>query len=417
MRTLLMLTLIVGAFAGCLSDAPASDLSLDTQELPTGSHPTFGFTTYLSETNPWGMPEARPLPEVLTGLTEVAHVDGTRTAGGIMVFGPYAYLGGRTSGPLHIVDIQDPTSPKLIAEVADVPVRDADMIAFPPTEEDPDGRLVLITTAGGRNMFATDVTNPETAALIGEFETEHGNHNIAVVPGTPIVYNSGGSGMIDIVDWSTPEEPVQLGTFENGNGCHDISFFVSEEKQRAYCAGYAQSEIWDIADPTAPVMIKEIPYPRGPHGSAMPLSFSHLAIVNHDASVLIVGDETGGGAINGCDFYTGMGGDLNSGPYGNLWFYDLADETNPVLKGHVSPNAFDADGSCTAHFGKTVEDTNHVVMGFYNAGVLLVDFTDLDAPKIVDRLDQGGSIWDAMVYQGYVFTGDMSRGMDVLTFE
>jgi hypothetical protein len=272
-------------------------------------------------------------------------------------------------------------------------------------------------------MFATDVTVPADARMVAEFETEHGNHNIAVVPGTPIVYNSGGGGKIDIVDFSDPERPVQVGTFQNGNGCHDITFYISaaQGKFRAYCAAYPETEIWDIADPQAPVMVKEIPFPRVAADRALPMSFSHLPMVNHDASVLVVGDETGGGGLNACDVYAEapvVG--TTSGPYGNLWFYDITDETDPVLHGHVSPSFTDGlGGSCTAHFGRVIEETNHLVMGFYAAGVVLVDFTDTDSPRIVDRLDHAdaptSSIWDVWYYQGYLFTGDMSRGMDVMT--
>lgn len=93
----------------------------------------------------------------------------------------------------------------------------------------------------------------------------------------------------------------------------------------------------------------------------------------------------------------------------------LSDERDPELRSHLSPSFTDAiGGSCTAHFGRLLEDSGFLVMGYYAAGVLLVDFRDLGAPTIADRLDQEGSIWDVQYHQGYLFTGDMSRGMDVL---
>lgn len=417
------------ALTGCLGSAGTTDAVIEQDGLlPPGSHFAFGFQTYQGSTDDplWGGPVPRALPDPITGLEARAEVPGSDPGGGIAVFGPYAYIGDRMNGPLQIVDISDPEAPSIVGEVPDVPVRDADTIAFPADAEHPAGRLVVITTAGGKNMFATDVTDPATARMLGQFETEHGNHNIAVVPGTPIVYNSGGAGVIDIVDFSDPEAPVQTGTFRNDQGCHDITFFISDAKQRAYCAAYGESQVWDIADPLAPQMVVRIPYPTMEEGlpvvgdalpgtTTMPPSFSHLAMVNHDASVLIVGDETGGGGINGCDVYADAPGGPVSGPSGNLWFYDLTDETDPVLHGHVSPSHIDAlGGSCTAHFGRVLEDTDHLVMGFYAAGVVLVDFTDIDRPAIKDRLDQEGSIWDVWYHEGYLFTGDMARGMDVL---
>ena len=122
--------------------------------------------------------------------------------------------------------------------------------------------------------------------------------------------------------------------------------------------------------------------------------------------------------MNGCDFYLDAGeAGTFSGPIGNLWFYDITDPQDPDLRGHVSPSATDADdgtGSCTAHFGKVIGDTDYLVMAFYTAGLTLVDFSDLSNPRIVERLDQDGDIWDVWFHQGYLFTGDMVRGMDVI---
>ncbi len=87
----------------------------------------------------------------------------------------------------------------------------------------------------------------------------------------------------------------------------------------------------------------------------------------------------------------------------------------------LSVAAFQSHATCTSHFGRTIEDTNHLVMAFYGAGVILVDFNDLDNPRIVDQwrpvsadAAAPGITWDAWYYEGYVFTGDITRGMDVL---
>ncbi len=476
---LLALALTATTLAGCLSDEP-DDLNTNKiqpaliEEGLNAAHSSyegFGIAAALQSSPDgklnqmrddgvlqWFKPEYRGIPDVLTRVEPVAHVEGTTTGGGITVFGPLAFIGGRSQGPMSVVNIIDPSMPEVIGVADDVPVRDADTILFP------DGRLVVITTAGGSNIFATDASDPANPELIGNFETPGGNHNIAVVPGTPIVYNTA----MDIIDFGNPESPQLMGTFEGGDGCHDIAFSIDRSADRywALCAGYAQTEIWDIQDPLAPVLKVAIDYPSVDKGlpvvggelddagvpqnvgeaipctpvgnvcpdGAFPLSFSHLAILNHDATVLIMGDETGGGGINGCDFYfEGADGQTYSGPIGNLWFYDITDPENPDLRGHVSPGFTDASSvgtnpmnvdpantdptgdSCTAHFGQTIEDTPFLVMGFYTAGVVLVDFSDLDNPRITDRWDEETNIWDVQYYQGYLFTGDIARGMDVLS--
>lgn len=445
MRILVALSLMAVVFAGCVGDesnpnptemAPATVGQYD-------SHPAYGYPTnaQLPAANvtrvvdgdavQWFRPLGRELPSVPSGLASVTHVDGSGTAGGIAIFGPLAVYGqrGGESLDMSIVDITEPTNPVVTARMDETPVRDADFIAYP------DGRLVVISTSGGGSQYVTDVTDPHNPFFVTAFETPHGNHNIAVVPGTPLVYNSGSSGTIDIVDYSDPVNPSVVGEFVNGDGCHDITFYITNSTQRAYCAAYPDSEIWDITDPKAPVMVIEIPYPSIDKGlpvvgassplpdndaTQFPLSFSHLVMVNHDATILIVGDETGGGGINGCDAYVNVDGTTVSGPIGNLWFYDIMDETNPVLLGHVSPEAYDdptdLTGSCTAHFGRLLEDTGFLVMGFYSSGVVLVDFRDAANPVLTDRLVlEGSDIWDVQYHQGYLYTGDISRGMDVLS--
>ncbi len=483
MRTLLVLLLLSAtAFAGCTGNADTDSIGgIDVgaalngavQVAGTyGTHADYGFLTQgmvpmttdgqtrvvnddgtISWFRPAGVSWSGLIP---TGIEAVANVASTAQNAdgeevivqghGVALFGPLAIYGGitQTQPPLIVVDFTDPTNPVEVGRNDEVPVRDAETILYP------DGRLVVITTGGQRVQYATDITDPTNPTLIAETETAHGNHNIAVVPGTPIVYNTGssGSGFIDILDYSDPANPVVAGTFWNKHACHDITFYMSPEeaKYRAYCAASSgdRVQIWDIADPLQPRMINDYSYPTmdkalpetaegeyeespvRPSPGIHPLSISHLAMVNHDASILIVGDETGGGGINGCDFYYEADGETISGPTGNLWFYDISDETAPVLLGHVSPEAYDgftegdptdvetaATGSCTSHFGRLVEDTDFLVMSFYSSGVLLIDFTDPEVPVITDRLVQG-DVWDVWYQDGWLITGDMSRGLDVL---
>lgn len=426
---LMLVALASVALAGCVDDSNDAEPDVNDDMISSfeHSHPSYGFRTHedLPEGTGYFERQVRDYPTNPSGVNFVSEVGGANTAGGIATIGNLAIFGGRSTGPMEIVDISDPTNPQVIGTASDSAVRDASTILYP------DGRVIVISTAGGREIFATDITNPTNPELIGQFETPNGNHNIAVVPGTPIVYNSGK----DIVDFSDPTTPQVVGRFSDaGEQCHDITFYVSqsEDKFRAYCAGYPTSEIWDIADPTTPMLIHKEPFPtveKGvpvvgnglPDTTTFALSFSHLAMVNEDASVLIVGDETGGGAIDGCDVYVDALGNTLSGPLGNLWFYDLSDETNPVLKGHLSPSVIDAPanggtpGSCTAHFGQLIPGGDFLTMAFYDAGVTIVDFSDIDNPVFRGQYGGGGSIWDVWVHDGYLYTGDMTNGMQVLS--
>jgi hypothetical protein len=302
-------------------------------------------------------------------------------------------------------------------------------------------------------MQAFDITDPTKPTLTADVHLTRG-HKLGVVPGTPIVYNANsvggnqvlvpgapdpennlgpGKGWTDILDFSDPRSPKLVNNFTNGNGCHHIFFWndASKDKYRAICAGIQFTQIWDIKDPIQPKVIVSVPMHHGNTmlpstsvtGGAGPvrvLTFSHTAMLNQDGTILIVGDEfQGGGGPAECDG-TGLG---VSGPLGNLWFYDVKDEKSPKLLGWISPPpqnvpAGDKSTGCTAHHGRLVPDPEGkrqlLVMAWYKAGVVLVDFTDPTMPTIVDQWNDGTNTWEAWYDQGWIFTGDMARGMDVL---
>ncbi len=441
MRILLAAMITLASMAGCISDDALPETgeagSLGAWAPTPDAHPAYGFATSASLPtfaggmtgipDDWYQIPVSEIPDPVTAFAELTQAPDVESGSGIALFGHYAYVGDWQSDDIWIVDIADPSKPTL-AGTADGLSGDIDPIAYP------DGRLVITVSTRGNDILVFDVTDPSDTELIATIATENGNHNHKVIPGTPILYNtpsSGQDGANEIYDLSDPENPVLVQNWQNGFGCHAVEFFVNADMEhyRAYCAGVEQTQIWDITDPLNPTIVTTVPFPtlgvqNGPGGVA-PLTFSHLAMANHDASIMIVGDEAGGGAAPGCDTYT-PGGPLTSGPLGNLWFYDISDETDPVLVGSISPGAEMAAGSCTAHFGDIVGDRNLIVMAFYTAGAVLIDFTDPSEPRIVDQFaprDEGQpactlcGTWDVQEYNGYIFTGDISRGMDILTLQ
>jgi hypothetical protein len=105
-----------------------------------------------------------------------------------------------------------------------------------------------------------------------------------------------------------------------------------------------------------------------------------------------------------------------------VFFYDVTDEATPVLRGWINPGSHftynAASGtSCTAHIGRMVptEDTDLVAMSFYGGGVGLIDFTDPSNPFFLASW-QTAAPMDVWYYNGYLFAGDASHGVDVLTF-
>jgi hypothetical protein len=401
-----------------------------------------------------------PQPAEVRHLTFVAQLkdaDGAAwpTGSGNYVLGDYVF-GSALGHGFFIADVHDPAHPAIVYNTtADSPTayaRKAEVLAHP------DGRRTLVLATQTKGMHFWDVSDPrhpEFKAVL-DLGTGVANHNVAVVPGTDYVFNapsSGGGGQVpgtsngvaknDLIDLHDPANPVSLGKF-GGYGCHGITFHgrFGEPKFRAYCAGKDATEIWDLdhLDPKTKEFGIKVAGTVGKTDNPIlgTRGLHHLAASNADGTLLLIGDEfSGGGQPGSCfahDPFTGA-----STPLGALWFYDVKDEAKPVLKGYLSPPTMTpqtppssagpiplptspvdpfgdtAGAGCTAHFGTLVPGEQKMVIAWYNAGVLLVDFTDPAKPAILDQYRAPGiDTWNARVWNGYVFTGDIGRGMDVL---
>ncbi len=419
---ILLLSLLAATLGGCVGD--------DADELTGPLVP--------------GVPSFEDIqPEVVTSfepLAQLLNADGDSVNGaGIWPHGDYVFGSGLGVG-FWIADISEPTSPVMVYQSPEDSetdfARDADVV------EHPDGRLTLVLATQSDGMHVWDVSVPAEPVFLARVEVNP-NHNIATIPNTTYVFNSqsGGLGTTnDLIDLTDPAAPKVVGTFGT-HGCHDISYFGApgSEKFRAYCAGIDRTEIWnmdgfDVAAADFGITLAGVvegtdsPVVGSPlFGSAPARTLHHLAIVNNDASILIIGDEFNGGGTPGACFAHVQGSvPSTSTPLGALWFYDISDEANPVLLSWLSPptvmpvipsnptSPLGAIPNCTAHFGQVIPGEEKLVMAWYTAGILLVDFSDPENPEILRRVSlEGGNVWDARVHHGYILSGDIFRGMDV----
>lgn len=413
----------VPLLAGCVTPPADDTLQGASADVPMGDHVTA-----------W----AKELPETITGLAFVGRAVDVPSGSGIWVHGDFAYVSGRDTG-FHVVNLTDPASPTLESSiVGEFYSRDVDFLSYP------NGTHVAVAAGASGGMHFVDVTTPAAAQLIATLELPDGSHNLAVVPGTTIVLNAasdGAGGTITAVDAANPWAPVVAYQFGD-HGCHDITFFMSEEKQRLYCPGIQETQIFDIADLQNPVVVSRItnafisPSGVAPVPGQADPGLHHLAMVDESGETLIIGDEFTGGLGPGC----GASAAGRSTPLGALWFYDISGENEkaPVEMGSFAPtvpaqgyamggvntvtSGADPVGaafglSCTSHFGQIIPGKNLLAMGWYRAGTILLDISDPSAVVQVDQFNEGTNTWDVRYSNGYLFTGDMNRGLDVLTFE
>ena len=447
-----------GLFAG-----PA--LYSDPQNAP---HPSFNFPTLahpaVGDNVPalWKPAPSVALPSSITAIEHVAQTEGVAAGAGIALFGSLAVV--PTNGRLsQVVDIRDPTNPQVLSEFQPqenmTGHRGAAFIPYP------DGRLaVVISTGAGIDVWdLTDPVNPKPLPPLF-IENAAGqtvvSHKVGVIPGTPIIVNAasdgGGAegasastatGVSQMFDLSDPENPVRLPDFQNGYSCHHVYFWnnVDLGKYRGVCAGIQYTQVWDTTDPYNPSVIVSVPFGSGgtplevlDRSTQIPSSISHYAGLSLDGTILMMGDESGGGSSPpGCTarVEVPMVGAV-SVPIGAVWFYDVTVETAPVYLGHYSASQLDkfagglpddpataASRSCTAHHGRIipVEGRDVLAMSWYASGVIVVDFTNVRAengglPMTIAQYVDDSDTWETWYYNGYLYTGDLARGMDILKF-
>lgn len=289
-----------------------------------------------------------------THLEHLAHVEGAEAGAGLVVREGFAYVAGLHAG-FYVVDVRNPEEPVKMGSLPNLWSRDIQVVEYP------DGTFLVLLAAEESGVHVVDAQDPAQPTRLHTFHVrpEENSHNIAVLPGTRLLYNANSRGVERdnaVVDLTEPLQP-RLVVEYGSRGCHDVKFHQGPGKARLYCAAVGATEIWDLADPLQPLFISEV---RNPFLSAAgaahvgeayqlirdgvglsTLGFEsllevgpglhHWAQANQDGTLLIIGDEFAGAAGPGCTVSANVAGRTVSVPVGAVWFYDVADEGHPQL--------------------------------------------------------------------------------------
>ena len=205
--------------------------------------------------------------------------------------------------------------------------------------------------------------------------------------------------------------------------CHDVTAYPAMNLLAGACGSYGL--LVDISNPEKPIRLD----------AAADTNFSlwHTAVFSNDGSKVVFTDEWGGGTSPNCQA-TSM---LEMG--GNTI---LTIENGRKMKAHAYfkiPSANTAQENCVSHNGGLipVPGRDIMVQGWYQGGVDVSDFTDPDHPFEIAFFDRGpvdappapgdtanaavsrqrgsiGGSWGAYYYNGYIYSSEMARGLDIL---
>lgn len=421
LRLRLLAPLLLGATAACTSDTPTAA-------------PDRGPSLHEDHAGPGSSGPDLHTKNVKL-LANVARLSGTQTD--LAFAGRYAYAGNY--GGFRVIDISDPESPVIVSDVAcngpqgDVSVYGNLLFLSADSPQSSSGCNSHTVSGFSPGMFEGirifDISNPTSPQFVVAVPTDCGSHTNTLVPdpanGRVLVYvssypgNSAGSpacapphGYISIINvpLANPVGATVSKYFLDGGtqnfgsrrGCHDITVFL--EINRAAAACMSENQMWDITDPLNPVFLWRFDDPIG--------FFWHSAAFSWDGTVVAFGDEAGGGAASG---YCTDPADLQ----GRLWFVDA--ETGALRATYKIPRV--ETGVCTAHnfnFIPQPKGRKVLVSAWYTGGTSVVDVDKLLAGASSDQSEigfyrpSGGRVWSSYWYNGFIYTNDMNRGVDVM---
>jgi hypothetical protein len=232
-----------------------------------------------------------------------------------------------------------------------------------------------------------------------------------------IVKARGGTGTPTAADSATLRTNVQGivdGMFNANrrrtgpNQCHDITVYPAIGLAGGACGGYGL--LLDIRDPAHPRRIGAV--------ADSNFSYWHSATFNNDGTKLLFSDEWGGGGQPKCR-------DFDKPQWGADAIFTIADGQMTFQSYYKMLAPQTANENCVAHNGSLIPIPGRDVMvqSWYQGGISVFDWTDPAHPKEIAFFDRGpvdgtkpadGGTWSAYWYNGYIYSSEIARGLDVL---
>src|SRR6266511_2658330 len=192
------------------------------------------------------------------------------------------------------------------------------------------------------------------------------------------------------------------------NQCHDITVYPAIGLAGGACGGYGL--LLDIRDPAHPVRIGAV--------ADSNFSYWHSATFNNDGTKLLFSDEWGGGGQPKCR-------DYDKPEWGADAIFTVADGRMTFQSYYKMLAPQTANENCVAHNGSLIPIPGRDVMvqSWYQGGISVFDWTDPAHPKEIAFFDRGpvdgtkpadGGTWSAYWYNGYIYSSEIARGLDVL---
>jgi hypothetical protein len=191
------------------------------------------------------------------------------------------------------------------------------------------------------------------------------------------------------------------------NQCHDITVYPEIGLAGGACAGLGL--LLDIHDAAHPVRLDA--------AADANMSFWHSATFSNDGKKILFTDEWGGGSQPRCR-------DTDKTEWGANALFTIENNKLIFHTYYKLPAPQTAQENCVAHNGSLIPIPGRDVMvqSWYQGGLSVFDWTDVDHPKEIAYFDRGpvdgarmtmGGSWSAYWYNGVIVSSEIARGLDI----
>ncbi len=323
------------------------------------------------------------------------------------------------AGCSGLLPADDPNSALFRIEVIRVPIDDPaaaaivssprifeDLVA-PPTHGLAPDDLAVIEAARDRGDFIVDIMGQTvvlppryTAPLLDSMMAARGGESVTAADSMALreALPALMARMVGGGDGREGMGPTQ---------CHDITVYPMIGLAGGACEGYGL--LLDISDPVDPIRLAAV--------ADSNFSYWHSATFNNDGSAILFTDEWGGGGAPKC---------RASDPYewGANAIFTIEGEDMEFQSYFKMSAPQTSLENCVAHNGSLVPVPGRTIMvqSWYQGGISLLDWTDPTNPVEIAFHDRGpsdaerrgaGGSWSVYWYNGYLYSSEISRGLDV----
>ena len=191
------------------------------------------------------------------------------------------------------------------------------------------------------------------------------------------------------------------------NQCHDITVYPAIGLAGGACAGLGL--LLDIHDAAHPVRLDAAADPN--------MSFWHSATFSNDGTKILFSDEWGGGSAPRCRATDKM-------EWGADSLFTIENNKLVFHSYYKMPAPQTPQENCVAHNGSLIPIPGRDVMvqSWYQGGVSVFDWTDVQHPKEIAYFDRGpidasrlvgAGTWSAYWYNGVIVSSEIQRGLDI----